>query len=102
MLITTVALAKDEMWKACTPVSIEHGYDLLTRSGRQRAEAYIKEQKPDLIVGEWMCSPFSALQRTKVAKGGDLADRILKDQREHAKVSAWIAKIERWQRTQNK
>ena len=44
MLITTLALEKDPRWKACTPVSIEHGYDLLTTAGRQRAEAYINSE----------------------------------------------------------
>ena len=52
MLITTTALEKSDKWKACTPVSIEHGYDLLTGHVRRKAEQYIHKEKPDLIVGE--------------------------------------------------
>ena len=88
MLITTLALERDPKWKACTPVSIEHGYDLLTTAGRRRAEAYIKSEKPDLIVGEWMCGPFSSIQNINLSKGPELRNKILAEQREHAKVSA--------------
>ena len=42
------------------------------------------------------------MQNINLSKGGDLRNRILHAQREHAKVSAWIAKIERWQRKVNK
>ena len=37
-----------------------------------------------------------------MGKSEELKQRILQEQREHAKVSAWIARIERWQRTVNK
>ena len=49
-----------------------------------------------------MCGPFSPLQNINKAKSQELHDKIVADQREHAKVSAWIAKIERWQRKVNK
>ena len=97
MLISTIALEKSDKWQVCTPVSIEHGFDLLTLQGRKKGEDYIYREKPDLIVGEWMCSPFSSLQDVNLAKGEELGNKILKEQREHAKVSAWIAKIGRWQ-----
>ena len=68
MMITTVALEKSGMWKACTPVSIEHGYDILTASGRKHAEDCIYSEEPDMIVGEWMCGPFSSMQNTNLGK----------------------------------
>ena len=102
MLISTIALEKDSNWHVCTPVSIEHGFDLLTPQGRKKGAEYIYKEKLDLIVGEWMCSPFSSLQNLNLAKGGELRDRVLHDQREHAKVSAWISQIEKWQRKVNK
>ena len=46
MLITTLALEKDSHWQACTPVSIEHAYNLLTVQGKREAEAYVKREKP--------------------------------------------------------
>ena len=49
-----------------------------------------------------MCSPFSSMQSINLSKGGELRDKVLHDQREHAKVSAWISQIERWQRKVNK
>ena len=102
MLITTLALEKCDKSQACIPVSIEHGYDLLTPIGRRKAEIYIKHEKPDLLVGEWMCGPFSSMQNINLNKGPELRNQILKAQREHAKVSAWISKMERWQRNVNK
>ena len=49
-----------------------------------------------------MCGPFSSMQNINMSKGPELRNKILAEQREHAKVSAWIAKIERWQRTVNR
>ena len=49
-----------------------------------------------------MCGPFSTMQNINLSKGPELRDRILKMQHEHAKVSAWIARIEDWQRHVNK
>ena len=103
MMISTLALeVPNGKWQVCTPVSIEHGYDLLTETGRRKAEKYVHHEKPDLIVGEWMCSPFSSLQHINLSKSPELRNKILAEQREHAKVNAWIAKIEKWQRTVNK
>ena len=87
MLISTVALEKDpQHWKVLTPVSIEHGFDVLTPDGRKRGEEYMYKHKPDLIVGEWMCSPYSSMQHINMAKSPELHNKILQEQREHAKV----------------
>ena len=74
-----------------TPISIEQGFDLLTDAGRSRAEQYLRKEKPDLIVAEWMCDPFSQMQNINLAKGGLTAEII-----------DWTAKEERWQRRVNK
>ena len=89
-------------WHALTPMSIEQGFDLLTQSGRDAAEKYIKTEKPDLIIGEWMCDPFSSWQHVNMGKGELTAEKILEKRRTHGKLVDWIAKIERWQRTVNK
>ena len=61
MMISTLALEHPNgRWEVCTPVSIEHDFDVLTPEGRRRREEYIYREKPDLIVGEWMCGPFSS------------------------------------------
>ena len=57
-------------WKALTPLSIEQGFDLLTQAGRDAAEKVLRTEKPDLIVGEWMCDPFSQMQHMNISKGG--------------------------------
>ena len=63
MMISNMAIESNpDKWKVCTPVSIEHGFNVLTPQGRKAGEEYIKKEKPDLIVGEWMCGPFSSLQ----------------------------------------
>ena len=78
MMISTLALEMPNgKWQVCTPVSIEHGYDVLTESGRRKAEKYIHHEKPDLIVGEWMCSPFSSLQHINMSNGTELRNKIL-------------------------
>ena len=64
--------------------------------GRNRAEKYIKTEKADLLVG------VSSMQHLNLREGEDLRNRVLAEQREHAKVSDWIAKMERWQRKVNK
>ena len=58
MLMTTIALETSPMWKACTPISVEHGFNLLTTEGRNKAERYLKTEKLDFIVGEWMRGPI--------------------------------------------
>ena len=89
-------------WKALTPLSIEQGFDLLTQDGRDRAEKVRRTEKPDLIVGEWMCDPFSQVQNLNIGRGGLTAEKILEKRRTHSKLVEWIAKQERWQRTANK
>ena len=60
LAMTAAALSSATMaWEAMTPISIEQGFNLLTDSGRSRAEQYLRKEKPDLIVAEWMCDPFS-------------------------------------------
>ena len=62
--LTAAALASATMaWQALTPISIEQDFDLLTDSGRSRAETYLHKEKLDLIVAEWMCDPFSSWQK---------------------------------------
>ena len=101
-MMTAAALASTTInWQALTPISIEQGFDLLTESGRQKAEQYLRKEKPDLIVAEWMCDPFSSMQNINVAKGGLTAEKILEKRRTRAKLIDWIAKQERWQRTRN-
>ena len=63
-------------WQALTPLSIEQGYNLLTQEGRDRAEKVLRIEKPDLIVGEWMCDPFSQMQNSNIGKGGLTAEHI--------------------------
>ena len=88
-------------WQAITPISIEQGYDLLTDAGRKNAEAYLRREKPDLIVAEWMCDPFSSMQNINIAKGGLTAEKILEKRKALAKLIEWIARQERRQRTRN-
>ena len=95
MLISTVALERSDKWQVCTPVSIEHGFDILTPEGRAKGWKHITTEKPDLIIGEWMCGPFSAMQQLNLFKGGELRDRILAQRKQHTKVSEWIAKVEK-------
>ena len=63
LAMTAAALSSATMaWEAMTPISIEQGFNLLTDSGRSRAEQYLRKEKPDLVVAEWMCDPFSQWQ----------------------------------------
>ena len=51
----------------------------LTRGkGRRRGGEYFYKHKPDLIVGEWMCSPFSKMKDINMAKTPELCDQILR------------------------
>ena len=94
MMISTLALEHaNGKWDVCTPVSIEHGFDVLTPEGRRHGEEYIHRERPDLVVGEWMCGPFSSLIHVSMGKSDELKEKILREQRDHAKVSAWIARI---------
>ena len=94
--------SKTGSWIALTPISIETGFDLLTVMGRLKAENYLRREKPDLIIGEWMCGPFSQFQNINMAKGPEWMTKILELRKAHMKVSAWIARQERWQRLENK
>ena len=88
--------------KSAHQCPLNTGYNVLTESGRRKAEKYIHHEKSDLVVGEWMRSPFSSLQHINLSKSTELRNKSLAGQCEHAKVNAWIAKIEKWQRTVNK
>ena len=81
-------------WEAMAPISIEHGYDLYTKDGRDRAEHDIRIGKPDLIVAQWMCGPHSNLQHVNIAKGGLTADKIMEDRRKYTGLIDWIENIE--------
>ena len=94
--------SKTRQWKAMTPISVEQGFDLLTETGRNKAERHLREQKPDLIIAQWMCDPFSSRQNVNIARGGITAENILEKRKTHTKLNDWIARQERWQRTQNK
>ena len=103
MMISSLAVERDpEHWKLCRPIKSETGYNLLTKSGRKKADKYLESEKPDLIVAEWMCSPFSSTQNFNLGKGGAVRERILQEQRKHKKVNIWIAEKEKWQREFNK
>ena len=75
--------SKTGNWKILTPISIETGFDLLTAEGRLKAENYLKREKPDLIIGEWMCGPFSQFQSINMARSPELRDKILALQTAH-------------------
>jgi len=94
--------SKTGSWIALTPISIETGFDLLTTMGRLKAENYLRREKPDLIIGEWMCGPFSQFQNINMAKSPEMRNKILDLRKAHKKVSAWIARQEQWQRLVNK
>ena len=99
LMMTAAALASSTTnWNAMTPISIEQGFDLLTEMGRRNAEQYIRQEKPDLIVAEWMCDPYSQKQNIYFAKGGLTEAKILDMRKSNAKLVDWIAKQERWQR----
>ena len=55
-----------------TAYDIRTGYDFETESDRRRAEADIDAEKPLLLVGSPMCSPFSNLQHLNAAQGVDV------------------------------
>jgi hypothetical protein len=94
--------SKTGSWIALTPISIETGFDLLTTMGRLKAENYLRREKPDLIIGEWMCGPFSQFQNINMAKSPEMRNKIIDLRKAHKKVSAWIARQEQWQRLVNK
>ena len=88
MMISSLAVERDpEHWKVCRPITIETGFNLLKKSGRKKADKHLEKEKPDLIVAEWMCSPFSSTQNMNLGKGGDIRDRILREQSKHKKVN---------------
>ena len=88
LMMTAAALASTTIpWTAMTPISIEQGFDLLTETGRNKAEEYLRKEKPDLIVAEWMCDPFSQMQNVNLGKGGLTAERILEKRQKTFKTS---------------
>ena len=77
-MVTAAASASTTTnWTATTPTSIEQWYDVLTEQGRKSAESYLRQEKPDLIVAEWMCDPFNKLHNINISKGGLTADKTL-------------------------
>ena len=49
-------------WDVISPVTLETGYDLTTRTGRRMAMDVLEKEKPDLVVFAWPCTVWSALQ----------------------------------------
>ena len=70
MAITTVATTKG--WKKLTPISLETGYDLTDAAVRQRAWRRILDEKPDLVVMAFPCTPWSTYQHYYAKKPGYL------------------------------
>ena len=95
MNMTTTAVKHG--WHGCNPVTIETGYDLLLKKDRDRAEEYIKNELPDVIVAEWPCGPNSILQNINKARDPELAAKIEAEQAQLVPMISWIAKIEEWQ-----
>ena len=94
----SIRAGKRKCWKAFPPITIETGYDLLTKRGRDDAFAKLQTILPDLIVAEWMCDPWSNIQNINLAKGGDTAQKILDKREIHSHLLQWFAKVEQWQR----
>ena len=44
-------------------MDLRTGWDFRKKADRQRADTYIYEEKPLLVIGSPVCTPFSALQR---------------------------------------
>ena len=100
MQMTVSAIKKG--WTGCTPITIETNYDLLTPSGRTRGFEALKKANPDAIMAEWPCDPHSNWVRVNRGKGPDVAKRLDEKQALHRHLIAWIAKVEKWQRTRGK
>ena len=100
MQMTVRAVKKG--WHGCPPITIETGFDLLTKDGREKGFARLKRENPDVIVAEWPCDPQSSWQHVNVAKGDDVAKKIYAKQKLHLPLVEWIAKVERWQRQRGK
>ena len=73
----SIRAGKRKCWKAFPPITIETGYDLLTKRGRDDAFAKLQTMLPDFIVAEWMCDLWSNIQNINLAKDGDTAQTIL-------------------------
>ncbi len=84
-------------WKTYAPITIETGFDLLTTSGRQKAMTMLRKLKPDVIIAEWMCDPWSQMQNINISKGGLTAENIMEKRRIHTHLLHWLAYVERWQ-----
>ena len=84
--------SKTGSWIALTPISIETGFGLLTSTGRLKEENYLRRETPDLIIGEWMCGPFSQFQNINMARNPELRNKILELRKAHMKVSACIGR----------
>ena len=68
--------ARNRGWHGLDPITLETGFDLLTESGRQKAFRHLVNVDPDVIVGEWMCDPFSQMQNINRCKSRILALKL--------------------------
>ena len=89
-------------WKGLTPITIETGYDLYTSSGRKEAWRQLMADRPDVIVGEWPCSPHSSLNNLNAARSPELAQDVLDKQQQILPLIRWIARVEKWQTDRGK
>ena len=98
-MVTRVAF--DRGWHACAPISIEAGYDLLTRDGRQAAWERIEAESPDALVVAWPCDPWSAMQNLN-RRRPDTWLRVLHRRRQHRALTRFATQCELWQTRHNK
>ena len=94
--------ARNRGWHGLDPITLETGFDLLTESGGQKAFRHLVNVDPDVIVGEWMCDPFSQMQNINRCKSRLLAHKLRAAQEKHRPLLRWIARVERWQRRRGK
>ena len=94
----SIRAQRRKCWEALPPITIETGFDLLTVDGRDRAFKELKHLRPDLIVAEWMCDPWSNIQNLNIAKGGMAEKHVYQKRAVHKHWLTWMAEVELWQR----
>ncbi len=89
--------AQERGWKTFSPITIETGFDLLTECGRQLAWRRLMQDKPDVIVFEFMCDPWSLIQNVNIAKSEDFAQRLRTERIRHLAMLRWVGRVQQWQ-----
>ncbi len=74
-------------------ITIETGFDLLTDRGRQLAWKRLVKGKPDVIVFEFMCDPWSVMQNVSLAKSEDFAAQLRAIRVRHLAMLRWISRV---------